>query len=89
MGPEVQIISSDTENAHEVKAHLKRLRQLAPETATPTYEFYTTGDTDTFRRLGSRIFGADLHEVEKLKLLNGRGIGLRPMSRPNPRGTSN
>ncbi|MDR1776084.1 MAG: glutamate racemase [Actinomycetes bacterium] len=73
-GDDVVLISSADEVAHEVKQTLRRRHQLtdAPADDTggyvPARRFLTTGDVDTFRELGSRIYGADLVQVEQITL---------------------
>jgi len=72
VGSDVTLISSATEVADEVFWTLKRRGQLVGDDAVPTYTFYTTGDdTVTFRRRGSRAFGADLENVRHLELNEG------------------
>ena len=68
VGPRVQLISSAAETAKEVAETLARKDQLAPEGSAPTYAFATTGDPAEFARLGSRIFGETLGEVEHVAL---------------------
>lgn len=69
MGSQVQLISSAEETADEVRATLDRSGTAAPVPApgaAPTYEFVTTGSPRHFARLGSRIFGDALSQVQSL-----------------------
>jgi glutamate racemase len=70
VGPRVRLISSAEETAREVAETLERRGQLAPAPveggAPPTARFVTTGDPLEFERLGSRIFGAHLGDVERV-----------------------
>ena len=69
VGPEVTLISSAAEVATEVKCTLMRRGHLAGDNRVPEYTFYTTDDdVATFKRHGSRAFGADLGEVHHLEL---------------------
>jgi glutamate racemase len=68
VGAGVQLISSAEETAHEVAETLARRGQLVPEGAVPRCEFFTTGDTSEFERLGSRVFGGKLPEVTAVAL---------------------
>ena len=68
VGPRVQLISSAAETAREVAETLARKDALAPAGAAPAHVFATTGDASEFERLGSRIFGETLGEVEHIAL---------------------
>jgi glutamate racemase len=68
VGGRVRLISSAEETASEVAEILARRDQLAPEGAKARYKFATTGDAAEFARLGSRIFGAGLGDVESVRL---------------------
>jgi len=68
VGPRVQLISSAAETAREVAETLARKDALAPAGAAPAHVFATTGDASEFERLGSRIFGETLGEVEHVAL---------------------
>ena len=68
VGHKVRLISSADETAREVAVTLARRDHLAPQGATPCYTFATTGDTDEFARLGSRVFGASLGDVVSVEL---------------------
>lgn len=68
VGVRVQLISSAAETAHEVAETLARRDHLAPAGSQPRYSFATTGDAEEFGRLGARVFGAPLGEVEPLSL---------------------
>ncbi len=63
MGPDVVLVSSADETAFVVRA------ALGEPTAAPTgirerVQFVTSGDVDTFRRLGTRFCGPEVEAVE-------------------------
>ena len=62
MGPDVVLVSSAEETAFDVRA------RLAGEPAAPLrcgrVQFVTSGDVDTFRRLGTRFCGPEVETVE-------------------------
>ncbi|MGV8083132.1 MAG: glutamate racemase [Coriobacteriia bacterium] len=64
MGPRVRIISSAEETAREVAETLERRGHLAAPRKLTRRRFLTTGDAEEFARLGSRVFGGPLGEVE-------------------------
>lgn len=66
MGPDVELVSSASETADEVRATLERSGDIAGPGRIPHYRFITTGDSADFNRLGSRIFGAPLGDVDQL-----------------------
>lgn len=66
MGSKVNIISSAEETAHEVLSTLERRGQLLGG-GTPRHRFATTGSLAEFARLGSRVFGSSLGEVEAVQ----------------------
>jgi glutamate racemase len=68
VGPRVQLISSATETAREIAETLARRGQLAAGDAAPRRRFATTGDAEEFARLGGRVFGDGLGEVEQVAL---------------------
>lgn len=68
MGHGVELVSSASETAEEVRATLGRSGDIAGPDRTPTYRFITTGDAADFDRLGSRIFGAPLGDVAHLEV---------------------
>jgi glutamate racemase len=68
VGARVELISSAAETAHEVAETLERREHIAPSGMSPVYEFATTGDPREFARLGSRIFGSPLGDVESVAL---------------------
>lgn len=69
MGPGVELVSSASETAEEVRMTLARSGDTAGPDRAPTYRFVTTGDPRGFDRLGSRIFGAPLGDVAHLPVL--------------------
>ncbi|WP_251179081.1 glutamate racemase [Adlercreutzia agrestimuris] len=57
IGREVTLISSAAEAAKDVAEILRRQNALAPETAVPSYDFFTTGENvEEFKSFGSRAF---------------------------------
>jgi glutamate racemase len=68
VGARVALISSAAETAHEVAETLSRKGQLAAAGNCSRHRFATTGDTEEFARLGARVFGASLGEVEAVSL---------------------
>jgi glutamate racemase len=61
MGREVVLVSSADETAFAVRA----LRGAAGVTqGTPRRLFFTSGDVDTFRRLGTRFLGPEVRDVQ-------------------------
>jgi glutamate racemase len=68
VGQRVQLISSAKETAHEIAEVLGRKGQLASEETMPRHRFATTGDAGEFERLGSRVFGQHIGEVEVVPL---------------------
>jgi glutamate racemase len=68
MGPRVRLISSAEETASEVAETLARRDHLAGVGHRATYAFATTGELDEFGRLGSRVFGNALSDIEGVSL---------------------
>jgi len=68
MGPRVSIISSAEETAREVASTLERRGQLVATTGIAQRRFATTGSCGDFARLGSRVFGRPLGDVEEVSL---------------------
>lgn len=68
MGARVRMISSAEETAREAAEVLSRRDELATGQSSPRHTFVTTGDPEEFRRLGSRVFGADLGRVAAVTL---------------------
>lgn len=68
VGVRVQLISSAQETAREVAETLARRDQLAPAGSTGRRRFATTGDAEEFARLGARVFGQELGDVEQVAL---------------------
>lgn len=68
MGPGVEIISSAAETAREVADTLERRGQRAEGDHRVRHRFATTGDPAEFARLGSRVLGGDIDEVEAVEL---------------------
>jgi len=68
VGDDVTLISSAEEVALEVYETLKSREHLNLNNDTPKYEFYTTGEVDSFRRCGTHIFGSDFENLTKIEL---------------------
>jgi glutamate racemase len=68
VGVRVQLISSAAETAKEVAETLARRDHLAPADSDPRHTFATTGDPAEFARLGSRVFGGPLGDVETVEI---------------------
>jgi glutamate racemase len=68
VGSRVALISSAHETAIEVADTLERRGHLADPAAPAVYEFATTGDVGEFERLGSRVFGRPMGDVEYVSL---------------------
>lgn len=62
MGPGVVLVSSADETAFEVRAGLAGAH--APPDRPARREFVTSGDVETFRRLGARFLGPEVEVVE-------------------------
>jgi glutamate racemase len=67
VGPRVRLISSAEETAREV-ADTLRVRGHLREDGESRHAFATTGDTDEFRRLGSRVLRREIQMVEAVEL---------------------
>jgi len=61
VGPDVVLVSSADETAFEVRA---LLGAGPPPAASPRHRFFTSGDVETFRRLGARFLGPEVEHVE-------------------------
>lgn len=70
MGPEVTLVSSAEETAHDVYRQLLENNSLsvAEENSTPKprYQFLATGDTQTFTSLARRFLGPEVRTVENV-----------------------
>ena len=66
MGPDVDLVSSASETAAEVRETLERSGDIAGLDRVASHRFITTGEPEEFSRLGSRVFGAELGLVEHL-----------------------
>jgi glutamate racemase len=62
MGPDVVLVSSAEETAFEVRARLAGERPAPLPCAR--VQFVTSGDVETFRRLGARFCGPEVDAVE-------------------------
>ena len=64
MGRDVVLVSSADETAFTVR-ELVALKELAaPPDSTVMHTFVTSGDVETFRRLGVRFLGPEVESVE-------------------------
>jgi len=68
MGPDVLLVSSAEETSRDVRSTLQRRRHQAPGDKEVRYQFFTTGDRDRFKSLGSKVFGAPLDSLELLEI---------------------
>lgn len=68
VGPNVRLISSAEETAHEVAATLKLRGHLAEGDAAGERTFVTTGDPEDFARLGSRVLQSPIPSAEWVEL---------------------
>jgi len=62
MGPEVVLVSSAEETAFDVRARLAA--DIGAPLPSQRVEFVTSGDVETFRRLGTRFCGPEVNAVE-------------------------
>ena len=76
MGPDVSLVSSDTETANDVYRQLVSRDLLAATDAAATHTYEATGDSaDEFVRLAHRLMG---REVRDVRLVQTGAIDLRP-----------
>lgn len=71
VGPDVLLVSSAEEAAKDVYTVLVAHDLLRAEEEPPAYEFFTSGDTEEFARLGHRFLGPEIVGVKRHPL--GRG----------------
>jgi glutamate racemase len=64
MGPEVVLVSSADETAFEVRAALAATGLAATAEADGRHRFISSGDVAMFRKLGGRLLGPELRDVE-------------------------
>jgi glutamate racemase len=64
MGPDVVLVSSADETAFEVRATLFGNQPPPRAVNRPAHRFVTSGDEETFRRLGARFLGPEVDTVE-------------------------
>ena len=64
MGPEVVLVSSADETAFAAMDRLGALGLLRDAPGVGTRRFWSSGDVDTFRELGSGLLGVDLDRVD-------------------------
>jgi glutamate racemase len=68
MGPDVLLISSAEETAKDVYAGLMRDGLVRTDDGPVVHEFLTTGDPESFRRLGRRFLGPEIDAVRRTGL---------------------
>ena len=67
LGRDVVLVDSADETAFSVRAMLDELALRPPDAATPAlHRWYSSGDVDWFRRLGSQLLGPELDLVEAI-----------------------
>lgn len=64
MGNEVTLVSSADETAKDLYRTLVEKNLLRRETTKPSYEFFASGDTNTFAKLARRFLGPEVGEVK-------------------------
>ncbi|MBA3605532.1 MAG: glutamate racemase [Acidimicrobiia bacterium] len=66
MGPDVTLVSSADETAFAARSLLQRLGLLRPPTGTPgIHQFLSSGDIDSFRKLGGQLLGPELNHTAR------------------------
>jgi glutamate racemase len=65
MGRHVVLVSSADETAFEVRAILAETGLGRRSAAKGSHRWISSGDADTFRQLGRRLFGPEIDEVER------------------------
>lgn len=68
VGKNRTLINSGTETAREVSSLLYHNNLLYTKERTPKHIFYTTGDRETFQKIGSSWLGVELEHVETIRL---------------------
>jgi glutamate racemase len=66
LGPDVTLVSSADETAFEVRALLETPDRDRSAGRPGRHLFVSSGDVDTFRRLGARLLGPELEHVEPI-----------------------
>jgi glutamate racemase len=66
MGRDVVLVDSADETAFSVRAMLARDDLQGPDARSGRHSWFSSGDVDTFRRLGSRLLGPELDRVGRL-----------------------
>jgi len=64
MGPGVTLVSSADETAFAVRDRLGELGLLRAGSASGRHRFLSSGDVESFRRLGARLLGPELDHTE-------------------------
>jgi glutamate racemase len=68
IGPNVQVISSGDETAHEMSAILHHTEQLNTSEIEPIHQFFTTGSTAIFSKIASKWLNRPIKDVQQIKL---------------------
>ncbi|GGE76190.1 glutamate racemase [Priestia taiwanensis] len=68
MGQQVKLISSGDETAREVSTILHHSSMLNKGKEKNEHQFFTTGDTETFRIIASHLFGKQINNVQQISL---------------------
>lgn len=68
IGPGVKVISSGDETAREASTILYHHRMLNLSDQEPSYDFYTTGSTQIFKKIASNWLNIPINHVEKITI---------------------
>lgn len=68
VGEDRHLINSGDETAREVSALLYHNNLLHTKDRIPEHIFYTTGDSETFKKIGGSWLGVELKHVETIRL---------------------
>ncbi len=71
LGRDVRLVSGGHAVAAAVQRTLERAELARPSAGEGTYDFLCTGDTDSFRELGTRFLQMPLGEVERVEIQAG------------------
>ncbi len=67
-GKDIKLISSAEETARELKEFLIRKDSLREDHSAPVLKLVSSGDEDTFRKLGAKFLGQEIESVERVSL---------------------
>jgi len=68
LGPSVSLVDPAEEAARTTKDILAKLKMLSVDKDPPEYRFYVTGSANSFKELGSRLYGKLLPNVEEISI---------------------